>query len=280
MESSMSYIKTFEQIGKNDLNLVGGKGLSLALMLKQDIPVPEGFVITTRAYQNFINNNTIIEEVWNELLSAFTNLNSKTVAVRSSAVTEDSSDTSWAGQFESYLNVDRDSLKEAVEKCFKSMTSAKAVSYARNKNLLKSNLMAVVVQKMINSDKSGVIFTINPINKNPNELMMEGIYGLGELLVGGLINPYNLVLDRSTLAIKSSIMSDQKEMLVNAKDGVNKIQLAEDLKETELLSQDKLHQLANLALKIEEIYDLPQDIEWAIESNKIHILQSRPITTL
>ena len=266
-------IKFFNEISKKDVSLVGGKGASLGEMVSAAIPVPSGFVITTRAFQKKIDN---------EILDAFFKLNAERVAVRSSGVAEDSSQASWAGQLESYLNVDKENLIEKVKKCWESIKSDRALSYAAKQDLSEDQLkVAVVVQKMVESESSGVMFTVNPITKDNNEIMLEAGYGLGEMLVQGLITPDNFLIDKNTLEIKERNIDIQEKMMV-FKDGENReVAVAEDKKDKQAISDEMIKELAKMAIKIENHYEVPQDIEWAIDENsKIWILQSRPITTL
>lgn len=272
-------IKTFEQITKEDISLVGGKGASLGIMSHAGIPIPPGFVVTTEVYKDFINQS-LPANIQNEILQAFDNLGAERVAVRSSAVAEDSTASSWAGQLETCLNVTRDNLFESIKKCWASMHSERANAYAQKQGITENQQLAVVVQKMINSEISGVIFTVNPITKNGDEIILEAIYGLGELLVQGMVTPYNYVLNKRTEEVKSNTKGEQETMLVY-QDGDNKeVPLPTDLQHSEILSINDIKQLAKLALQIEDIYKDPQDIEWAKESNKFYIAQSRPITTI
>lgn len=250
----MSNIKFFKDISKSNVREVGGKGASLGEMLKKGIPVPPGFVITIEAY-----DKSITPELEREILKAFEGLKTKRVAVRSSAIVEDSKTSSWAGQLESYLNVEPKDLINKIKECWKSIASERARAYASDKNLSKEQLTtAVVIQKMVDSQVSGVTFTANPIMNNLNEIIIESGFGLGELLVGGIITPDNFIVDKKTLKIKNKTI--QKKPSVSDK---------------------QIRELANLCIKIEELFKTPQDIEWAIDEKKnIWILQSRPITTL
>lgn len=276
-----TFVKVFDEISKEDVDKVGGKGASLGEMIKSDIPVPPGFVITTETYQKFLNNEIPVE-IKEEILKAFDSLDADRVAVRSSAIAEDSSQASWAGQLETYLNVPKDNLIEKVRECWNSIKSERSLSYAAQQNLSANDLfVAVVVQKMIESEISGVMFSVNPITEDKNEIMIEAGFGLGELLVQGLITPDNFVVDKNTFEIKSRDVQTQETMLV-FKDGENKeVPVSVDKKDKQAVSDEMVKELAKLAIKIEDHYGRPQDIEWAIDENgKIWILQSRPITTL
>lgn len=248
----MSSIKKFGEISKENVDLVGGKGASLGEMTNVGIPVPPGFVITTDGFQNDIEQET---------LEAFDKLNAEKVAVRSSAVAEDSSSASWAGQLETYLNITRENLINKVKECWDSINSERAKDYASQQDLSEDQMkVAVVVQKMVDAESAGVMFTVNPISKDKNEVMIESTLGLGEKLVQGEIIPDNFIIDKNSLEIENRDLSEQDKQTV---------------------SDENIKQLVELGKKIESHYGKPQDIEWAIDNeHKIWILQSRPITTL
>lgn len=246
------YIKTLSEIFMTDVNLVGGKGVSLGEMTKAGMPVPPGFVITTEAFGK-INKE--------EILKAYDQLNAERVAVRSSAVAEDSSQASWAGQLETYLNVSKEELITKIKSCWDSIKSERVLSYAARQNLSEDQLLvAVVVQKMVDSKASGVMFTVNPVTKDNSEIMIEAVLGLGEALVQGLVTPDNFIVNKESLEIK--VKDLQKE-------------------DKQSISDENIKKLVELGKKIEGHYGSPQDIEWAIDNqNRIWILQSRPVTTL
>lgn len=274
------YIKTFEQISKTDVLVAGGKGASLGEMINAGFPIPVGFVISTRAFEEF-SEKTFSESFKKEVLDAFDKLSSNKVAVRSSAVAEDSSSASWAGQLESYLNVNKENLLESVKKCWDSIKSKRAESYASDKNLVKSQLtVAVVVQKMIASEVSGVMFTANPVTRNKNEIMIEAGYGLGEYIVQGIITPDNYVVDKKKLEIKNRELGSKERMYIY-KNGKNQdMPVEEQQRQKFALDDNQIKELVELGIKIEKHYGFPCDIEWAFEKGKFYITQSRPITTL
>ncbi len=202
------------------------------------------------------------------------------VAVRSSATTEDLSTASFAGQQETFTNIKGESnLLDAVKKCFASLYTARAVYYRHKKGFEKANaLLAVVVQRMINSEKSGVIFTRNPVSQK-NEIIVEAVFGLGEGIVSGKIAPDKYVVSKN-LHLTDTRISKKKIEIIRTADGVEKIaELKEQKANQQVLSSAEIISLANLAVKIEQHYKKPQDIEFAVEKDKIYIVQSRPITT-
>jgi len=276
----MNYIKPFTQITKDDISLVGGKGLSLGIMINAGLPVPSGFVMTTNVYKEYYNQN-IPRNLQEDILRAFDELNMERVAVRSSAIAEDSTTTSWAGQLETFLNITRENLVENINKCRDSIHSKRALVYAERQGITQDRmLVAVVVQKMVDSDISGVMFSVNPITKNPNEIMIEAVYGLGELLVQGLVTPSNFVLDKQDFSIKSKMEGEQDKMLIFQVGENKEVPLPENMSLSKILDDEDLKELGKYAISIEKIYHKPQDIEWAKVRGELFILQSRPITTL
>ncbi len=277
----MTFIKKFNEISQRDTEEVGGKGASLGELTRAAIPVPSGFVVTTEAHQKFAND-LLSPEVENEILSSFDQLKAQRVAVRSSAVAEDSSNASWAGQLETYLNVNRDNLIEKVRECWNSIKSERALSYAGEQDINERDLfVGVVVQKMVEAKASGVMFTVNPVTEDCDEIMIEAGFGLGEMLVQGLITPDNFIVDRKSLDIKSKDIQTQETMLV-FRDGKNQeVEVPESYRSRQAITDEQVKHLAELGKSIEDHYGKPMDIEWAIDdADKIWILQSRPITTL
>lgn len=275
----MTYIKNFSEISKDDKDEVGGKAASLGEITNLKISIPAGFVITTKAFEEF--REGIPQELEDEILKAFDELGTSRVAVRSSAVSEDSSSASWAGQLESFLNIGRDNLIDYIKECWNSIDSDRAVAYAEDKNLTEKDLVvAVIVQKMLDSEASGVLFTKNPIN-NKEEILIEGIYGLGELIVQGMITPDNFIVDKKTLNVESSDIVDKETMLVfgSFEKGNIEVSVPESKRNKPCLTKEQIKELVELGIKIEKHFGSPQDIEWAIEGEKVYILQSRPITT-
>jgi pyruvate,water dikinase len=185
MADNADQVIFLDKIGSEDLSLVGGKAMSLGNMLKAGLPVPPGFSITTDAYKAGF---TLAIE--NQIMEAFDKLGAERVAVRSSAVAEDSKQASWAGQLETVLNVNRAGLLDAISKCWESVNSEHAREYATQQGVTNADqAVGVVVQKMVDSEVSGVMFTANPVTNNLEEIVLESIYGLGELIVKGAVTP-------------------------------------------------------------------------------------------
>ncbi len=203
------------------------------------------------------------------------------VAVRSSATAEDLPDASFAGQQETFLNVKGNNhLLESVKHCWASLYTARAIYYRVKNNFPHEKvLISVIVQKQIQSDKAGVIFSVNPVNNNENEILIEAGFGMGEAVVSGSITPDSYVLDKNSLKIKEKKLNKQEWMIVldpNTKKNFKKT--IEPGKQ--VLNDYEIKKLGELTKKIEDHYKAPQDIEYAIEGSRIYIVQSRPITTL
>lgn len=205
------------------------------------------------------------------------------VAVRSSATAEDLPDASFAGQQDTYLNIKgADNVVNAVQRCFASLFTPRAVFYREQKGFDHFKVaLAAVVQKMVNAEKAGVLFTVNPINQNYDEIVIEGAWGLGEGVVSGTVSPDTYIIDKKTLSIKSIYIARKETMFVKDENGDTKeIPTPEDLKEKRVLSDEELKKLAEKGMLIEKHYNRPMDIEWALEGGDVYMLQARPITTL
>lgn len=257
-----------------DVRLAGGKGASLANMTAHGLPVPPGFVIPAYVLEQSVDAEQLRElaqaqhaEEAQALVSqshppreiivpCYERLGGK-VAVRSSACAEDSEAASYAGQQETYLNVSGgDDVCRRVVDCWASFFSERALFYRARKGSLGDLRMAVVVQKMLDPVKSGVIFTADPVSRRRDRMVIESVFGLGEQVVSGAVTPDHYVVDRAG--------NIKREHKVNAR----------------VLEPEEIRQLAELGLKLEAYFGKPQDIEWGMENGNIYLLQSRPITTL
>lgn len=318
MVRASDHVVDLSHIDKEDVNYVGGKGANLGEMIKAGFPVPGGFVITASAYYTFIRHNALEErikhllgtvnyenpdsvkevsghirsiirraqipqEIINEVFHSYKKLGKDAfVAIRSSATSEDSKDASFAGQQETYLNVHGEAVViDTVRRAWASLFNARAIYY-RHENKLdrgKSGI-ALVVQRMINSDISGIMFTVDPVTSNKNIITIEAVYGLGEYIVGGKVTPDHYEIDKSTanIFVEKNV---KQEIMLTKKNGINKeVKVPFYKKRLKKLSALQIKALANLGKKIETHYYFPQDIEWAMEKNKFYIVQTRPITTL
>ena len=232
----------------SDTGLAGGKAAALARLMKTGFNVPEGFVISTAA-------GSLGEDSKAEIMNALDGLGVKRVAVRSSAAAEDSRQAAWAGQMDTFLNVSRAGLIEAIKKCQRSGGSARAKAYARQKGL-KPGAVAVIVQKMVPSEVSGVAFSVHPVTNDRGKIIIEAVAGLGEQLVSGAVTPDTYILDKkSGKPLERHGAGDQ------------------------ILKNAHLASLVGTVKKIEETFGFPVDVEWAFAKGQLYILQARPITT-
>ena len=310
------FIRQFRDLSKNDIAIAGGKGASLGEMTNAGIPVPSGFVVLATAFDKFLEETDLDVEIEallhtinhqdinsveklsaqirdliskaafpkdlaEHITSAFSKLKAEFVAVRSSATAEDSTVASWAGELESYLNTTKTNLLENVKKCWSSLFTPRAIFYRFEKKLHTTKVsVAVVIQTMIQSEVAGVCFTVHPVTKDYDQMVIEAGYGLGEAIVGGKITPDTYVLHKRDWKILDKNISQQTMMIT--KDGNKNIEkeVPRLRQGKQKLEDGKIIQLAQLCQKIEEHYKHSQDIEWAFEKGKFYILQSRPITTL
>ena len=228
-----------------------------------------------------ILNGKIPKEIKEEIFLCFEKYKMEYVAVRSSASMEDGQNDSWAGELESYLNTDKKSLIRNIKKCWASLFSPRAISYLTEKKLsFKNNLVAVVVQEMVQSEVSGIVFTVHPVNKKKSQMLIESCFGLGELIVGGIVTPDNYIFDKKeNLILEINVNYQEKQLIKKGKKNIL-VQINSKKRYEQKLSGPQIIELAKLSRKIEKHYKKPQDIEWAFENNKFYIVQSRPITTL
>ncbi|MGA2158568.1 MAG: phosphoenolpyruvate synthase [Dehalococcoidia bacterium] len=256
----------------------------------EGLDVDDNAVLQSKAkeIQDMITNADMPSVIKSEIIKAYEELSKRDsikaqfVAVRSSATMEDSEQASFAGMNATFLNVHgKEDVIRKVKECWASLYGARVIFYRSKKEFLDEPVIAVVVQKMVNSEKAGVMFTANPSNNNLASLVIEGAFGLGEVVVGGQVSPDYYEVEKSTLKIKDARVSHKNFKIVRDDKGQNlEVKLLKKEAEEQVLSDAEVLDLANLGLKIEAHYGSPQDTEWAIEGNKIYMVQSRPITTL
>lgn len=309
-------ILDFNEIKKEDVLVAGGKGANLGEMTSAKINVPSGFVITADAYRDFLKVNAIDiliengikksvdderkllneaehfrgkiksgkfpERLENAIREKYFNLGNNTrVAVRSSATAEDLPDASFAGQQETYLNVQGiESVLNAVRNCYASLWGNRAVSYRFHQGYDQTSVsIAVVIQEMIESEKSGVLFTVNPVNKKENEMQINASFGLGESVVSGRVTADSYIIDKSGNIIEVNIGSKETQIIYGNKETVE-VSVNSDKRKTRALNDREILELMKCGLEIEKHYGMPMDIEWAIKNDIVYILQARAITTL
>ncbi len=311
-----SIIKTLAQISITDTKIAGGKGASLGEMTRTGIPVPEGFVIVANALERFILENdldvkfdTVFDkidykeiltvknasekiramilsgempaDIKAEILKSHKKLDCKLVAVRSSATREDSVSASWAGQLDSFLNTTEGALLKNVKKCWASLFTPRAIIYRHEKRLDRKKIsVAVVVQKMVNSEKSGIAFSVHPVTQDKNQIIIEAGFGLGEAIVSGAITPDSYVVDKQGFKILDVNVNEQSKARHKKAGGGNKWKNLGAKGKKQVLTDTEIRELSELIVKIENHFGFPCDIEWAKERDHFYILQTRPITTI
>ncbi|MEK9176196.1 MAG: PEP/pyruvate-binding domain-containing protein, partial [Patescibacteria group bacterium] len=311
----------FDEVDKGDVNLVGGKGANLGEMTKARFPVPNGFIVTSGAYFQFLKQNNLelkikhllntlntgnqhslkqvsdlikneilagdmSQELILEIYSAYKKLDGKLtdplVAVRSSATAEDLPNASFAGQQETYLNVKGESnLIIKIKECWASLFEERAIFYRHENKFDHFRIgIAVPVQKMVESDKSGVMFTIDPVTNDKSKITIEAIFGLGEMIVQGKEKPDHYEVSKLSGKILLKEIATQHKMLKKVGTSNKEVNVSLFSKNKQKISDDQIIKLAELGKKLEKHYFFPQDIEWAIQGGSVYIVQTRPITTV
>ena len=252
------------------------------LILSKDIPLEIKKDIK-EAYSNLNINHDVINHAPTALQFIKSGRDTPFVAVRSSATAEDLPTASFAGQQETFLNVKgSEQVIQAVHQAWASLYTARAIYYRVKNNFAHEKiLIAIVVQKMVNSTKAGVIFSINP-STNENEILIEASYGLGDVVVSGSISPDQYIVNKKELKIKEIKINKKEWMLYRdpITGRTTKRALSEEKANSQVLTEREIKELSRLAIELEKHYNKPQDIEFAIEENKIHLVQTRPITTI
>jgi pyruvate,water dikinase len=317
----MPLVVNLADVTDADLALVGGKAGKLGEVVRQGLPVPPGIVVTTEAYQAFVDQTPVkaelaaalasIDPARNETIDAASRRiresfestpfppelkaaivtayekfardeSIRFVAVRSSATAEDLEGASFAGLQETYLNVrGTESVLEHIKKCWGSLFTARVLVYRVRKGFDHSEVrLAVLVQKMVDSVVSGILFTRDP-NTGENHMIIEAGYGLGEAIVGGEVTPDHYVVDGVSHRIVVKQLSEQSIQVVRSEEGGNRrVEIPEPERKRQKLSDDKIHRLASLARVIESHYRRPMDVEWCADDRSLYIVQARPVTTL
>ena len=316
----MQNLVWFSEVDKDDGALVGGKGANLGELTKIKIPIPGGFIVTSNAYFDNLSKSGALDRIKGILYGLnvddpmllelkasacqeeikkirpdkgfeksiykfYDELSKKRnvrVAVRSSATAEDLPEASFAGQQSTFLNVlGHEELKEAILGAWASLFEARAIFYRVQKNFDHFKVgIAVPVQKMVQSEISGIMFTIDPVTNDKKKVIIEAIFGLGELIVGGQVTPDHYEVEKETFKILSkNIVSQEKFMTLSGR--TNKIvPVSAAHREDQKLADEKIIELAKIGVQIEKHYFFPQDMEWALEDNKLYIVQTRPVTTI
>ncbi|MGH9159995.1 MAG: PEP/pyruvate-binding domain-containing protein [Vicinamibacteraceae bacterium] len=299
--------------------IAGGKGASLSRMSEAGLPVPPGFIVCASAFGTFLNLHGGVELLRHvtgsldihdtgALEAAFARMHDLIVsnplptaldarirtayqqlgldvpvAVRSSAASEDGGAASYAGQQETFLNTRGiEAVLDRLKQCWASFFAPRALFYRFQKGAPDDTRIAVVVQEMVCADKSGVMFTMDPVQKLRDRMVIEAALGLGEGIVSGLITPDHYVVDRDNGAPLREVISCQTMAVVydGETGGTRQAALSKEAGSARVLSHAELNGLRELGLRLEEFFGAPQDVEWCMREGQLLLLQSRPITTL
>ena len=311
-------VRWLEDIRADDIGSVGGKGASLGEMTDAGLPVPPGFVVTADTYRSFIEdtgiaadlfaavdvevedsgalaeaesrakdlilNTPVPEHIEDEIMGAYDTLDGDQpfVAVRSSGTAEDLPEASFAGQQETYLNVQGPDLLDRVRRAWASLFTQRAIYYREEKGFAHDAVdIAVVVQQMVDADKSGVMFTSHPSTGAPRTII-EAAWGLGEAVVSGSVSPDNYHVDRESGEIEEVSVADKKIEMVRDPDTGETVTRDLDARRrtARVLDDEEIEELVGMGERVEAHYETPQDVEWAIADGTLYMLQSRPITTI
>jgi len=314
----------FQEIGKDDIAQVGGKGANLGEMTQAQIPVPPGFVVTSQTYYAFleraglrpkieevlagldhhdsdalqrasqqikrlITDASMPEDTARQIVDAYRKLGSGAVAVRSSATAEDLPTASFAGQQSTFLNVEGEAnVVEAVQACWASLFEARAIFYRVENGFEHMKVgIAVPVQRMVQSERSGVMFTVEPASSDTTQIYIEAVCGLGEAIVSGQVTPDQYTVDKRSLSILKREIATQDRQLVRGESGEGEglsgivwAEVAAADRQSQKLGDSDIVKLAEIARRLEQHYGVPQDIEWAKEDANLYLVQTRPVTTI
>ena len=301
------------------LEIVGGKGTSLARLSRAGLPVPDGFHVVTAAYQRYVIENSLqpiivaalekvdlsrpatleiassaIREKFSQgqipadiiaaISQAYENLpgDHPVVAVRSSATAEDLPDLSFAGQQETFLNIHGNTaVLDAVNRCWGSLWTARAIGYRMQHGIDQNSVsLAVVVQLLVHAEASGILFTANPVTGQREQAMITAAWGLGEAIVGGMVTPDTLMMDKVTGCVLGRETADKQVMTVLLESSTAEHPVSETMRRTPVLSDGQATELVQLGAQIEQLYSMPMDIEWTLAEGRFAIVQARPITAL
>jgi pyruvate,water dikinase len=255
--------------------------LAYKLISELDVSDVKKINAVSEQIKHAIMKGKMPKEMEQAVLSAYDALKANYVAVRSSATAEDAADASWAGELESYTHITKKNLLETVKKCWASLYTPRAIFYRIEKKLRHEEVaVAVVVQKMVESEVAGVAFTVHPVTNDEKKIVIEAGLGLGESVVSGKITPDNYIVDKDEMFIEDITVSNQQTMIKKVKGESQEIKVPGKDQEKQKLTGQQIIQLAEICKNIEAHYKHPQDIEWAVEGNEFFIVQSRPVTTL
>jgi pyruvate,water dikinase len=320
----MRSILGLHELGKEDVALAGGKGANLGELIRIGVPVPTGFVVTSDAYRHYAEQSGLgrrvaaalrgldpadhaavdeasrrIERLFRaapvpaetarSIRQAYDELGRPPVpvAVRSSATAEDLPEASFAGQQLTLLNIrGGDSVIDGVRRCWASLYRPQAISYRAERGFGNDDLaIAVPVQRMVDPESAGIMFTVNPVSGSIEEVVIEAVWGLGEAAVSGMVTPDTYLVDKRTWEeVERSVVPQDREIVSDTggrglhRTGWRDVPPAR--RPAAKLSQERSTALARLGARIEDGFGCPQDVEWAVEGKTLFVLQARPVTTL
>jgi pyruvate, water dikinase len=312
----MAYVAWFDELSVDDAPRAGGKGANLGELTRAGMPVPPGFVVTADAYldamdqggvrhelvvtaagvdideaaglaaaaarlQELVHKAGVPDALRREIASAYDRLGGGRVAVRSSATTEDLEGASFAGMNRTFTNVEGiDDLVHRVVDCWASGFGERVIAYRKDRAIAGEPAIAVVVQQMVDSERSGVMFTVDPSTGARDRIVIEAALGLGEVVVGGQVEPDTYVVAKDGPRLLDVRVGLQTHAIVRDGDGEHRVELTAEEGGRRVCSDEEILELARLGLRIEAHYGSPQDVEWASAGPTHSIVQSRPITTL
>jgi pyruvate,water dikinase len=304
-------ISWFDEAACEDPGIAGGKGASLARLHRAGLPVPYGFVVRAEALvgtlesggrqrqvsglledaspdalpsrakeaQALVMEAPLVSGLDSEVARAYERLGEGPVAVRSSACAEDSETASFAGQQDTFLNIRGSAaVLASVRQCWASFFSERAVFYRSRKGSLGDLRMAVVVQRLLAPEKSGVMFTIDPVRRRRDQMVIEAVHGLGESAVSGMVTPDHYIVSREGELKRAQLSTQTLAIVAAAEGGVHEVTLDPEVGGARVLSDGQLADLAQMGTKLEDLFGAPQDVEWAFENERLYLLQSRPVT--
>ncbi|MQA81219.1 MAG: phosphoenolpyruvate synthase [Streptosporangiales bacterium] len=294
-------------VGRDDLDLAGGKGANLGELVRHGFPVPGGFVVTTRAYAVVVDGAglgeriaarlaageddgagiradvtavAVPDELRSAIAGAYSDLGGGPVAVRSSATAEDLPGAAFAGQQDTYLNViGAEAVVDAVSRCWASLWTERAIAYRRQRGVDSGDvLIAVVVQRMVDAESAGVMFTANPVTGRRDQIVVDASTGLGEAVVSGLVTPDHYVLDRRGRVTEWT--PGRREVVIRGSAGGGVTHRTDEQEGGRVLTDASLRELARLGTVVASHYGRPQDTEWAVAEGRVWLVQARPMTAL
>ncbi|MRG92218.1 phosphoenolpyruvate synthase [Polyangium spumosum] len=314
----VAHVVWFEDLSRADIPSAGGKGANLGELVHAGLTVPPGFVVTADAFraameaagvreqlaelfakaspddpaglraasaemQRIVRAAAVPGDIEAEIVAAHEELGATAVAVRSSATAEDTATTSFAGMHETYTHVvGREALLDRLRDCWASAYGERVVSYRKAQGIVEEPAIAVVVQKMVDSARSGVIFSVDPATGDESHIVLEAAFGLGEVVVGGQVEPDTYTVSKRGPRLVAARVGHKAFKLVRAPEGgaTVRVDLSAEEAGARVLRDEEILTLARLALEVEAHYGAPQDMEWAEEGGVFYLVQSRPITTL